>query len=454
MGSNIRHRRELSVGPLQVLFDNGDLRYFRVGGVEVLRRIYVAVRDAEWDTIPPRIEDVKVEASGPGFSARFRCRHERGDIGYEWVGTIDARSGGTGESLDVTVRYEMAGRAVTTYRTNRTGICVLHPIQHCAGLPCRVEHTDGKVEASNFPRLISPGQPFFDVRAITHEPVEGVRVDVRFEGEVFETEDQRNWTDGSFKTYGRPLALPFPYELKAAEEVRHVVTVRVTGNVPARRATGNEIRVGEKVGRLPAVRVAQPGGGSRYFADVNRKPPAAGVIAYPIHPQVHSTDDLSIVENLQGQGDTVRTARAFAPDALIEVGQITFHRTPAERPDPRELTPLGAAWTLASIKQLAEAGADSLTYGVHDVPGTSRTRELLRRVAEWEGADLLSCESSDGLAFESLAVRKGERLGVWVASLKDRPVTVNVAGLPDGGRALTLSPYEVVMLNYEGKERR
>ena len=30
-------------------------------------------------------------------------------------------------------------------------------------------------------------------------------------------EDQRNWSDASFKTYSRPLALPFPYPVAAGE---------------------------------------------------------------------------------------------------------------------------------------------------------------------------------------------------------------------------------------------
>ena len=33
------------------------------------------------------------------------------------------------------------------------------------------------------------------------------------EGDTFEMEDQRNWTDASYKTYVRPLALPWPYTL-------------------------------------------------------------------------------------------------------------------------------------------------------------------------------------------------------------------------------------------------
>ena len=71
-----------------------------------------------------------------------------------------------------------------------------------------------------FPELIDPVQPMMDLRALTHEPAPGLRVTCRMEGDTFEMEDQRNWTDASYKTYVRPLALPWPYTLAAGETHR------------------------------------------------------------------------------------------------------------------------------------------------------------------------------------------------------------------------------------------
>jgi D-apionolactonase len=56
-----------------------------------------------------------------------------------------------------------------------------------------------------------------------------------FAGDVFEVEDQRNWSDASFKTYSRPLALPWPYTLEAGTTQRQSVTLSVeerSGAVP------------------------------------------------------------------------------------------------------------------------------------------------------------------------------------------------------------------------------
>ena len=52
-----------------------------------------------------------------------------------------------------------------------------------------------------------------------------MKADVRMEGDTFEMEDHRNWTDASFKTYVRPLALPWPYTLPKGETFKQSVTL-------------------------------------------------------------------------------------------------------------------------------------------------------------------------------------------------------------------------------------
>ena len=86
--------------------------------------------------------------------------------------------------------------------------------------------TAASVETS-FPELIDPVQPFMDLRALTHAFAPGLAVTCRMEGDTFEMEDQRNWTDASYKTYVRPLALPWPYTLAAGERLRQRVALSV-----------------------------------------------------------------------------------------------------------------------------------------------------------------------------------------------------------------------------------
>ncbi|NBX47320.1 MAG: hypothetical protein EBT22_09070, partial [Chloroflexi bacterium] len=137
------------------------------------------------------------------------------DQGHARVLTRTFTAAGRALSGTVVVTVDPAGTleadlrlvAHRDFATNRSGFVVLHPIDGIAGSPLTVRHSDGHTEATHFPETISPSQPVFDISGLAHE-VGGVQVDLSFEGEVFEMEDQRNWIDASYKTYCRPIARP------------------------------------------------------------------------------------------------------------------------------------------------------------------------------------------------------------------------------------------------------
>ncbi len=212
----------LRAGPLRLVFDRGELRWIRLGEREVLRGIYVAVREPGWATVPGAIEDLVIHAEPDSFRLQFVSRHRRGDVRFDWEARIEGFRDGR-------IVYEMDGTAGATFLRNRIGFCVLHPVAECAGEPCVVETVDGGRVETAFPRLVSPHQPFFEVRAISHEVAPGVEVEVRMDGDTFETEDQRNWGDASFKTYCTPLARPYPAEIAKGSAVRQWVSLRLFG---------------------------------------------------------------------------------------------------------------------------------------------------------------------------------------------------------------------------------
>jgi hypothetical protein len=212
----------LHAGPLSAVFDRGELRWIRLGEREVLRGIYVALRAPGWVTIPPQLSDISLDAGPDRFRIRFTAIHLRDGIHFEWQGSMDGEPDGT-------IRFAMDGVAHTRFMRNRIGLCVLHPVETCAGEPCVVEHVDGRPEAGVFPRLVAPHQPFLDVRAIRHPVGSGLEAEVRFTGDIFETEDQRNWADASFKTYSTPLAIPFPAEVAPETRIAQSVTLSLAG---------------------------------------------------------------------------------------------------------------------------------------------------------------------------------------------------------------------------------
>ena len=213
--------RLLTAGPLSVELEDGQLRHVRLLGVEVLRGIAFLVRDPQWATLVPEITAIEIEERG----GRFRVA---------W--TSIARQGAQELSLSADIECDEQGKlvfrgravAVTDFETCRTGFVILHPAA-VAGLDVEIEHDDGRRTQGRFPRLIDPVQPMSNLRALTHAPLPGWSVCCRMDGDVFEMEDQRNWSDASFKTYVRPLSRPWPYWIPAGTAIDQSVTLTVRG---------------------------------------------------------------------------------------------------------------------------------------------------------------------------------------------------------------------------------
>jgi D-apionolactonase len=215
--------QSISCGRLSFLFDDADghVRHVQRDGVEVLRGIYAAVRDRNWDTVAPRLMELRTERGDNRVTLTFSVECADAAVDFIWRGKIvlDAPSS--------QLTYTFSGQARRPFLKNRIGFCILHAAE-CAGEPVLVEQSDGSRREGKFPAQISPHQPFLNVRALTHRPAPGLVARVEMTGDTFETEDQRNWTDSSFKTYCTPLGVPFPVEVSAGQSVEQAVTLTIT----------------------------------------------------------------------------------------------------------------------------------------------------------------------------------------------------------------------------------
>ncbi len=240
--------RILTAGPLTAELDAGNLRHIRFGGVELIRAISFIVRDRNWGTYNPVIENLAIDENADGFGITYDAVARDEAQAFRYCARISATVAGQ-------LTFSADGSADTYFLTNRTGFVVLHPIVGVAGRAVRIEHADGTIEDGTFPQLIDPVQPMMNLRALTHEAAPGLSVTCRMEGDVYEMEDQRNWTDASYKTYVRPLSLPWPYTLQKGETIAQAVTLTVDGALPARaaEAVGERVSIGEAAGVIPAI---------------------------------------------------------------------------------------------------------------------------------------------------------------------------------------------------------
>ncbi|TIN35735.1 MAG: hypothetical protein E5Y32_28910 [Mesorhizobium sp.] len=428
----------LRAGALSADFVNGNLRTIRHGGIEVLRAIAYIVRDRDWGTYEPALTDLVIDQGADTFSVSYSasCAGPDGS-------RLDFRATIKG-SADGQLVFDVSALPENAFETNRCGFCILHPIAGLAGSPVTVEHTDGSVVATKLPELIDPWQPFKDLRAITHEVRPGVTAECRMEGDAFEMEDQRNWSDASYKTYVRPLALPWPYMLPAGRTVRQTVSVRVTGD-----------------GRAPVTRTP---------ADL------LDFVSHCTCPIVHAADDLSVMQSLEALPFITQSARAIFGAKPYRIGPSTIamrqnpyggatkanpHRqriAMADR-DPRHAGLFAAAWTIGYAARVAPAGLEMLTlssfsgsFGVlaesAEPVGEGEPRPIFQAVqglCELAGFRHVAARTSDETRLLTLAGRSAAGQTVmWLANLTASEVTVDISGIKR--RRLVMTPYAITRI--------
>ncbi len=244
--------RILNAGPFTVLYQNGFLRYVKYGSKEIVRMMYFALRDENWGTYEAHIENEQVDIQENSFTITYDCFDRKNEITiFHWEASIRALPSGE-------ITFEILGRATTDVLKNRAGFCILHPIKETIGQPCEITHVDGTVSKSIFPKFIAPENPFKNVSAMQWS-VDDHTFELVFEGDVFETEDQRNWTDASFKTFCTPLDLPFPVTLKKDNIVKQKITFKPKSILPEVNEQKKEITLANhsnKKQKLPTVGIA------------------------------------------------------------------------------------------------------------------------------------------------------------------------------------------------------
>lgn len=476
---------KLHFGNFHLFYKNGAVRMVSYNQFELIRGIYPAVRDKNWGTVSMEIIDEKMEMLDNSFNISIKANFKKDPIHFTANINISGKEEGS-------LLYRFKGEANSNFLKNRIGINLLFPVNGYAGNRFKITTPDGHNEIRTFPDNISPHQPAVDIQNI-HWKVNNNHFKINLEGDVFEMEDQRNWTDASYKVYSTPLALPFPAEIKKGDNVSQKLefqsdiastlstkadpTIMLKLNTekdhfmmpdigfcerPGEGLLSNKeisvlrelrakhyrtdihlnkagwqekldvaaknaskltlalylvlhlpdsfedelttfihflnknriiptyIALFEEKARITTpelnkavtlIKTSFPGiqtgaGVDSYFAELNRTlPPAAefDFVTYSICPQVHAFDNLSLIENLEAQQDTVLSAKQLYGGKPVHISPVTLQQrfnvvATEEEPalaypaDPRQHSFFNALWTLISVKYLAESDATLITY--------------------------------------------------------------------------------------------
>ena len=242
----------LRAGPLSMTLRGGHIVNLKAAGHEIWHGVTFLYRDPDWGTPEPVFQRTLHELEGKGFSLRLEgCIPTQPAI--DLLLTLHGDSQGT---------VKLQARAVPRgdILANRIGLCLLHPM-HAMGQALEVQHVDGRISRSTFPEQVLAWPPFTGVRGIRHEFAPGHWAQVRFQGDDFEFEDQRNNADASFKIYSRSNNMPRPYVLRSGAVIEQSLILQIE---PAAVALGpappqaRSVRLNEcaEVARMPRLGLA------------------------------------------------------------------------------------------------------------------------------------------------------------------------------------------------------
>ena len=375
-------RIELVAGSLRAMLVGPDIRYVRFGTVELVQRLYVAVRDTAWNTVPGRMADLEVLQRDDSFEVRFRQRHTYRDVDFEWRGMISGSAEGV-------LTYEMDGVPLTSFRHNKFGLNVHHPLLEDVGRPYRAGTPQGQVagtlEWEIAPQLVSNGTLTAMFAPFDHlevDLVSGGTATYDFEGDLFEMQDHRNWSDGNYKTYGTPLSLGYPLDATKGQAIRQRVTVRYTGDTRTEDPTApTEIRVGDPLeNHLPPIGL----GMASHGADLSDREARLLRALRPAHLRVdvHPRD-----ANHRDEWErAVRAARSLGCSL-----EVAFFVTPSARDEAAELAGLATAGGVPVDRILVFEEAE----GFSELRGASAP-ETVHAVREVVRAAGISCPVAGG----------------------------------------------------------
>lgn len=199
-------------------------------------------------------------------------------------------------------------------------------------------------------------------------------------------------------------------------------------------------------------------GTNAYFAELNRGCPPLELLdglCFSVNPQVHSSDNDSLVENLAAQADAITSACHLAQGLPVLVSPVTLkprYNPNATSPenvlnqdelppqvDPRQMSLFGAVWTIGSLKYVSEAGPASVTYyettGWRGVMETEKSSLLpaqfpslpgcvfplfhvLADFGEFSGGAVVPTQSDQPLQVDGLAMRRGKQTRILLGNMR------------------------------------
>jgi D-apionolactonase len=262
--------------------------------------------------------------------------------------------------------------------------------------------------------------------------------------------------------YEGPLASFAQHWKKVPADIDAIILFHLNNKTTPSRLSEYGRRI---LGEIP-VRKGIGGGTNAYFAELNREradPGLVDFVAFSVNPQVHASDNRSVTETPEAQWWAIRSAKEYFGGIPVRVSPVTMkprfnpNATGAEpkvepgslpsTADRRQMSLFAATWTVASIKRMALAGADGLTFfepaglhGIMDSPETDPVRHLfpvpgnsifpvyhvLRQILQMKTGVVIRADSPDPLSWDMLVIKDANGIKIIVANFTNNKREVDL----------------------------
>ncbi len=220
------------------------IRNITYDGAQIIDLLYTAIRPLDWSTLAPdeHSEDIQIIGNDCVIS-----------ITDSFTGVMTSQTRVTLSSGNAfSVAYELHG--LTEYSVNRWGICFCLNTAEWMGSAVLSLGNRYSLMEDIAPQRAVDGviQGLFPPSSELHF----VAPDMRFikalsSGKVLEAEDQRNWTDNTFKIYSGSLSEPRPYKVTAGSHWNQSVEFEV--GAPSQATPDPEKILVREIEALPSI---------------------------------------------------------------------------------------------------------------------------------------------------------------------------------------------------------
>ncbi len=213
-------------------------------GVQLIDLLYTAIRPWDWSTLEPDEHSEVVEMHGENCVVTITDSFSGAMQGK----TIITLQPGGKFSVD----YKLTG--LGRFEINRWGVCFCLHTGDWMGATVKTSESGYDLISEISPQRVIDGvtQGLFPASKAMHFVAKDKRsLKVVSTGKVLEAEDQRNWTDNTYKIYSGSLAEPRPFVIEKGVTWHQFVEFEVT--VPSNLGTDVTKIIAKDVASLPRI---------------------------------------------------------------------------------------------------------------------------------------------------------------------------------------------------------